>query len=45
VATQLHLAINALALQLLLERAQGLIDIVIANHDLHKRRLPQSQKR
>src|SRR3546814_15622914 len=36
VTAQLHLAIHALALQLLLERAQGLVDIVVANDDLHK---------
>src|SRR4051812_26348856 len=36
VAAQLHFAIDAFALQLLLERAQGLVDIVFANHDLHK---------
>ena len=28
--------IDALTLQLLLERAQGLIDIVVANENLHK---------
>src|SRR5690606_26451153 len=33
---QLHLAIDALTLQLLLERAQRLVDIVVANDDLHK---------
>src|SRR4051812_37000515 len=33
---QLHLAVNALALQLLLERAQRLLDIIVANDDLHK---------
>jgi hypothetical protein len=33
---QLHLAVHAFPLQLLLERAKGLIDIVIANDDLHK---------
>src|SRR5690349_18697019 len=42
VAAQLHLAIDALALQLLLERAQGLLDIVIADHDLHKLKPPLS---
>src|SRR3954468_13464874 len=36
VAAQLHLAIDALALQLFLERAQRLVDIVVANDDLHK---------
>jgi hypothetical protein len=35
-AAQLHLAIHALALQLLLERAKGLVDIIVANDDLHK---------
>src|SRR6187402_312152 len=40
VAAQLHLAIHALALQLLLERAQGLLDIVVADHDLHKLKPP-----
>jgi hypothetical protein len=33
---QLHLAINAFALQLLLERAKRLVDIIVANDDLHK---------
>ena len=36
VTAQLHLAIHALALQLLLERAKGLVDIVVANENLHK---------
>ena len=36
---KLHLAIDALTLQLLLERAQRLVDIVVANDDLHKSRL------
>ena len=36
VAAQLHFAIHTFTLQLLLERAEGLVDIVIANHDLHK---------
>src|SRR5687768_17254826 len=35
---QLHLAIDALTLQLLFERAQRLVDIVVANDDLHKSR-------
>ena len=35
VPAQLHFAVNAFALQLFLERAQRLIDIVVANHDLH----------
>ncbi len=33
---QLHFAINALALQLLLQGAQRLVDVVVANDDLHK---------
>ena len=33
---QLHLAVDALALQLFLERAQRLLNIVVANDDLHK---------
>src|SRR3546814_4334520 len=36
VPAQLHLAIDALALQLLLERAQRLVDVIVANDDLHK---------
>jgi hypothetical protein len=36
VTTQLHFAIHAFTLQLLLERAEGLVDIVVANDDLHK---------
>src|SRR3546814_5357939 len=36
VAAQLHLAIDTFTLQLLLERTKGLINIVVANHDLHK---------
>jgi hypothetical protein len=36
VTTKLHLTVDALALKLLLERAQRLIDIIVANHDLHK---------
>jgi hypothetical protein len=35
---QLHLAIDALTLQLLLERPQRLVDIIVANDDLHKSR-------
>jgi hypothetical protein len=34
---QLHLAIDALTLQLLLERAKSLDDIVVTNDDLHKK--------
>src|SRR6185437_13008123 len=36
VAAQLHLAEHALALQLLLERAQRLVDVVVADEDLHE---------
>src|SRR3546814_8364152 len=32
---QLHFAIHALTLQLPLERAKGLVDIIVANDDLH----------
>jgi hypothetical protein len=35
--TQLHLAIDTFALQLLLEGAQRLVDIIVANDDLHKK--------
>jgi hypothetical protein len=34
-AAELHLAENTLALHLLLQRLEGLIDIVIANENLH----------
>jgi hypothetical protein len=34
VTAQLHLPENALALHLLLERLQGLIDVVVADDDL-----------
>jgi hypothetical protein len=34
---QLHLAIDALTLQLLLERPQRLVDIIVANDNLHKK--------
>jgi hypothetical protein len=34
-AAEFHLAENALALHLLLERLQGLVDIVVANENLH----------
>src|SRR6516162_5214646 len=34
-AAELHLAENPLALHLLLQRLEGLIDIVIANENLH----------
>jgi hypothetical protein len=37
VTTQLHLAIDTFTLQLLLEGAQRLVDIIVANEDLHKR--------
>ncbi|CCA92777.1 hypothetical protein PP1Y_AT18974 [Novosphingobium sp. PP1Y] len=36
VTAQLHFAIDTFPLQLLLERTKGLINIVVANHDLHK---------
>jgi hypothetical protein len=36
-AAQFHFAENALALHLLLERLEGLIDIVVANENLHGR--------
>jgi CrcB protein len=36
VTAQLHLAIHALALQLLLKRAESLVDIVVAYENLHK---------
>src|SRR5438552_7341953 len=39
VAAQLHLPEDALALHLLLERAQGLVDVVVANQNLHVGRL------
>src|SRR6516164_7081935 len=35
VAAELHLAENALALHLLLQRLEGLIDIVVADENLH----------
>src|SRR5438309_5588983 len=35
VAAELHLAENTLALHLLLQRLEGLIDVVIANENLH----------
>jgi hypothetical protein len=35
VTAELHLAENALALHLLLQRLEGLVDIVIANENLH----------
>jgi hypothetical protein len=34
-AAKLHLAENALALHLLFERLEGLVDIVVANENLH----------
>ena len=36
VTAQLHFAVHALTLQLLLERAKSLVDIVVADDDLHK---------
>jgi len=41
-APKLHFAVHALALQLLFQRAQGLIDIVIAYGDLNDGSSPQS---
>jgi len=41
---KLHFAIDAFALQLLLERAQSLVDVVIANDDLHKKSNTSQQK-
>jgi hypothetical protein len=35
-AAQLHLAENAFALHLFLQRFQSLIDIVVANENLHE---------
>jgi hypothetical protein len=35
VTAELHLAENTLALHLLLQRLEGLVDIVIANENLH----------
>jgi hypothetical protein len=35
VPAQLHLAENALALHLLLERLEGLIDVVVTDENLH----------
>src|SRR5262245_11821947 len=35
VAAELHLAENALALHLLLQRLEGLVDIVVADENLH----------
>jgi len=45
VTAQLHLAVDALTLQLLLERAQRLVDIIVANDDLHKKPSNSLQKR
>src|SRR5262245_36059872 len=35
VAAEFHLAENALALHLLFERLEGLVDVVVANENLH----------
>jgi hypothetical protein len=35
VPTKLHLAVNTLALKLLLQRPERLVDIVVTNDDLH----------
>jgi hypothetical protein len=43
-AAQLHLTIDALTLQLLLERPQRLVDIIVANDDLHKKPSNSLQK-
>src|SRR5262245_22732418 len=37
----LHLAIDAFALELLFEHAHGLVDIIVANDDLHLRMLSE----
>jgi hypothetical protein len=34
-AAELHLAENALALHLLLERLEGLVDVVVTDENLH----------
>jgi hypothetical protein len=36
-STKLHFAINTLALQLLLQNAKGLVNVVVADDDLHVR--------
>ena len=43
-ATQLHFAIHAFTLQLLLESPKRLINIVVANDNLHKKATPQIRK-
>src|SRR4029077_12892463 len=35
VAAELHLAENTLALHLLLQRLEGLVDVIVANENLH----------
>jgi hypothetical protein len=35
VAAELHLAENALALHLLLQRLEGLVDVVVTDENLH----------
>src|SRR5512147_1835328 len=40
IVTELHLAEDAFALHFLLQRPEGLIDIVIADDDLHASRSP-----
>ena len=40
VAAELHLAKNAFTLHLLLQRTQRLIDVIVANEDLHERTTP-----
>ena len=39
VAAELHLAENALTLHLLLQRLQGLVDVVVADENLNQRNL------
>jgi len=41
VATQLHFAIDTFTLQLLFQRTKSLINIVVANHNLHKTSHPE----
>jgi hypothetical protein len=36
-STKLHFAINTLALQLLLQNAKGLVNVVVADNNLHAR--------
>src|SRR6266404_3642835 len=43
VAAQLHFAENALALHLLLERLEGLVDIIVSDENLHARSSPKDR--